>query len=99
MCPILGGVIYDAREEAGAYGGDSPVYFQDGSVAFGGLGAGDDLGKEKAAHPQGQQKQGQGQQKKSRKNRKPKKEKVKTNASNPRVKPGSVKGLENMKNS
>ena len=40
-----------------------------------------------------------GQQKKSRENRKPKKEKVKTNASNPRVKPGSVKGLENMKNS
>ena len=40
-----------------------------------------------------------GQQKKSRENRKPKKEKVKTNASNPSVKPGSVKGLENMKNS
>ena len=39
-----------------------------------------------------------GQQKKSRENRKPKKEKVKTNASNPSVKPGSVKGLENMKN-
>ena len=40
-----------------------------------------------------------GQQKKSRENRKPKKEKVKTNASNPSVKPGSVNGLENMKNS
>ena len=40
-----------------------------------------------------------GQQEKSRENRKPKKEKVKTNASNPSVKPGSVKGLENMKNS
>ena len=40
-----------------------------------------------------------GQQKKSRENRKPKKEKVKTNASNPSVKPGSVQGLENMKNS
>ena len=30
--------------------------------------------------------------------RKPKKEKVKTNASNPSVKPGAIKGLENMKN-
>ena len=40
-----------------------------------------------------------GQAKKSREARKPKKEKVKTNASNPSVKPGSIKGLENMKNS
>lgn len=40
-----------------------------------------------------------GQQKKSRENRKPKKEKVKTNASNPSTKPGSINGLENMKNS
>lgn len=39
-----------------------------------------------------------GQQKKSREARKPKKEKVKTNASNPSTKPGSIKGLENMKN-
>ena len=35
-----------------------------------------------------------GQAKKSREARKPKKEKVKTNASNPSVKPGSIKGLK-----
>jgi len=40
-----------------------------------------------------------GQQKKSRENRKPKKEKVKTNASNPSIKPGAIRGLENKKNS
>lgn len=40
-----------------------------------------------------------GQQKKSREMRKPKKEKVKTNASNPSLKAGTIKGLENMKNS
>ncbi len=40
-----------------------------------------------------------GQQKKSREARKPKKEKVKTNASQPSTKPGSITGLENMKNS
>lgn len=40
-----------------------------------------------------------GQQKKSRENRKPKQEKPKTNASNPSVKPGAIKGLENMRNS
>jgi len=39
-----------------------------------------------------------GQAKKSREARKPKKEKVKTNASNPSIKPGAIKGLENMKN-
>ncbi|GAB5349817.1 hypothetical protein TMRO357_01354 [Alteriqipengyuania sp. 357] len=39
------------------------------------------------------------QSKKSRETRKPKKEKIKTNASNPSVKPGAIKGLENMKNS
>jgi hypothetical protein len=39
-----------------------------------------------------------GQKKSNREIRKPKKEKVKTNASQPSQKPGSVKGLENMKN-
>ena len=39
-----------------------------------------------------------GQAKKSREARKPKKEKVKTNASQPSLKPGAIKGLENMKN-
>ena len=39
-----------------------------------------------------------GQAKKSREARKPKKEKVKTNASNPSIKPGAIRGLENMKN-
>jgi len=38
-------------------------------------------------------------QKKSNKEiRKPKAEKVKTNASQPSLKPGGIKGLENMKN-
>ena len=37
-------------------------------------------------------------QKSNREARKPKKEKVKTNASNPSIKPGAIKGLENMKN-
>lgn len=42
-----------------------------------------------------------GQQKKSREIRKPKanKDAPKTNASQPSVKPGGIKGLENMKNS
>jgi hypothetical protein len=40
-----------------------------------------------------------GQKKSNREVRKPKKEKVKTNASQPTQKLGSVKGLENMKNS
>jgi hypothetical protein len=39
-----------------------------------------------------------GQKKSNKDIRKPKKEKVKTNASQPSQKPGSVKGLENMKN-
>jgi len=39
-----------------------------------------------------------GQVRSSREARKPKKAKVKTNASQPTQKPGSVKGLENMKN-
>jgi hypothetical protein len=38
-----------------------------------------------------------GQKKSNKEIRKPKKEKVKTNASQPSQKPGSVKGLENMK--
>ena len=38
-------------------------------------------------------------QKSNREARKPKKEKVKTNASNPSIKPGAIRGLENMKNS
>ncbi|WP_281276781.1 hypothetical protein [Alteraurantiacibacter aquimixticola] len=37
-------------------------------------------------------------QKSNREIRKPKKEKVKTNASQPSLKPGAIKGLENMKN-
>ncbi len=40
-----------------------------------------------------------GQKKSNREVRKPKKEKVKTNASQPTQKLGSVKGLENMRNS
>ena len=40
-----------------------------------------------------------GQKKSSREIRKPKAEKVKTNASQPTQKLGSVKGLENMRNS
>ncbi|MDC8755264.1 hypothetical protein OIK40_11500 [Erythrobacter sp. sf7] len=41
-----------------------------------------------------------GQAKKSRETRKPKKDKgPKTNASQPSLKPGAIKGLENMKNS
>ena len=40
-----------------------------------------------------------GQKKSNREIRKPKKEKVKTNASQPTQKLGSVKGLENMRNS
>ncbi len=40
-----------------------------------------------------------GQRKSNREVRKPKAEKPKTNASQPTQKPGSVKGLENMKNS
>jgi hypothetical protein len=40
-----------------------------------------------------------GQQKKSREARKPKKDKgPKANASQPSLKPGGIKGLENMKN-
>ena len=39
-----------------------------------------------------------GQKKSNREVRKPKKEKVKTNASQPTQKLGSVKGLENMRN-
>jgi hypothetical protein len=39
-----------------------------------------------------------GQKKTNKEARKPKKEKVKTNASQPTQKLGSVKGLENMKN-
>jgi hypothetical protein len=39
-----------------------------------------------------------GQKKSNKEIRKPKKEKVTTNASQPSQKPGSVKGLENMKN-
>ena len=38
------------------------------------------------------------QKKSSRETRKPKAEKVKTNASQPSLKAGSIKGLENMKN-
>ena len=38
-----------------------------------------------------------GQKKSNREIRKPKKEKVKTNASQPSLKAGAVKGLENMK--
>lgn len=40
-----------------------------------------------------------GQKKSNREIRKPKAEKVKTNASQPSLKAGSVKGLENMRNS
>jgi len=41
-----------------------------------------------------------GQKKTNREVRKPKKEKApKQNASNPSIKPGSIKGLENIKNS
>lgn len=40
-----------------------------------------------------------GQRKSNREIRKPKAEKPKNNASQPSQKPGSVKGLENMKNS
>jgi hypothetical protein len=39
-----------------------------------------------------------GQMRKSKEARKPKKEKPKTNAANPSRTPGSVPGLENMKN-
>jgi hypothetical protein len=39
-----------------------------------------------------------GQKKSNKEIRKPKKEKVKTNASQPTQKLGSVKGLENMRN-
>ncbi|WP_269800976.1 hypothetical protein [Allopontixanthobacter confluentis] len=39
------------------------------------------------------------QKKSSRETRKPKAEKVKTNASQPSLKAGVVRGLENMKNS
>ena len=39
-----------------------------------------------------------GQKKSNKEARKPKAEKPKQNASNPSTKPGSVKGLENMKN-
>ncbi len=46
-----------------------------------------------------EQKMAKGQSKKSREERKPKKVKIKTNASNPSEKPGSIKGLQNMKNS
>jgi hypothetical protein len=38
-----------------------------------------------------------GQKKTNKEVRKPKAEKVKTNASNPSVKPGSIKGLEHLK--
>ncbi len=40
-----------------------------------------------------------GQKKSNREARKPKAEKPKQNASNPSLKPGGIKGLENMKNS
>jgi hypothetical protein len=39
-----------------------------------------------------------GQKKSNREIRKPKAAKVKTNASQPSLKPGSVKGLENLRN-
>lgn len=39
-----------------------------------------------------------GQKKSNKEARKPKAEKPKTNASQPSTKPGSVRGLENMKN-
>jgi len=39
-----------------------------------------------------------GQKKSNKEARKPKKEKIKTNASQPTQKVGSVKGLENMRN-
>ena len=39
-----------------------------------------------------------GQKKSNKEIRKPKKEKIKTNASQPTQKPGSVKGLENIRN-
>lgn len=39
-----------------------------------------------------------GQKKSNKEARKPKAEKVKTNASQPSLKAGSVKGLENMRN-
>jgi len=39
-----------------------------------------------------------GQMKKTKEARKPKKEKPKTNAAQPSQKPGSVKGLENLRN-
>lgn len=38
------------------------------------------------------------QKKSSRETRKPKAEKTKSNASQPSLKPGGIKGLENMKN-
>jgi hypothetical protein len=38
-----------------------------------------------------------GQKKTNKEVRKPKAEKVKTNASNPSVKPGAIKGLEHLK--
>lgn len=38
------------------------------------------------------------QKKSSRETRKPKAEKVKTNASQPSLKPGTIAGLENMRN-
>ncbi|KCZ59046.1 MULTISPECIES: hypothetical protein [Hyphomonas] len=38
-----------------------------------------------------------GQKKTNKEVRKPKAEKVKTNASNPSVKPGTIKGLEHLK--
>lgn len=40
-----------------------------------------------------------GQRKSNKEIRKPKQEKKKTNASEPSQKPGSIKGLENMRNS
>jgi hypothetical protein len=40
-----------------------------------------------------------GQKKSNKEARKPKAEKIKTNASQPTQKPGSVKGLENIRNS
>ena len=57
------------------------------------------LHRQRGIPPRLEKTMAKGQQKKSRENRKPKKEKVKTNASNPSVKPGAIKGLENMRNS
>jgi hypothetical protein len=48
--------------------------------------------------PRQEQLMAKGQKKSNREIRKPKKEKIKTNASQPSLKPGSVKGLENFKN-